>query len=200
MSYLLNRLCAALGLDRRHYNASLPSFDDLVGYPLPGQSGNLRYLQTPATIWGAEAVFFDKISRCRPEVQDKMLSIIHGRKVQGIALARLRYRWSVWVDRLPTVDLPSPEQVETLAVPRDDRLDRQTSASALWEPRGVAHQQFPSRMAASPTLPTIVRYHERLGGLQEPDRDRRLRDQTVSRWRNEQQRGGVRACGKPGGR
>ncbi len=70
------------------------SFDDLVGYPLPDQSGNLHYLQTPATIWGAEAVFFDEISRCRPEVQNKLFSIIHERKVQGIPLDRLRYRWS----------------------------------------------------------------------------------------------------------
>ncbi len=93
-SFLLNRLSAALGLEHRHYNASLLSFDDLVGYPLPDQSGNLRYLQTPATIWGAEAVFFDEISRCRPEVQNKLFSIIHERKVQGITLEHLRYRWS----------------------------------------------------------------------------------------------------------
>jgi MoxR-like ATPase len=93
-SFLLNRLATALGLEHRHYNASLLSFDDLVGYPLPDQSGTLRYIQTPATIWGAEAVFFDEISRCRPEVQNKLFSIIHERRVQGIALDRLRYRWS----------------------------------------------------------------------------------------------------------
>ena len=34
-SELLNRLAATLGLEHRHYNASLISFDDLLGYPVP---------------------------------------------------------------------------------------------------------------------------------------------------------------------
>src|SRR5688572_16431134 len=34
-SALLNRVAAALGLNHRHYNASLISFDDLLGYPVP---------------------------------------------------------------------------------------------------------------------------------------------------------------------
>ena len=34
-SELLNRLAAVLGLEHRHYNASLISFDDLLGYPVP---------------------------------------------------------------------------------------------------------------------------------------------------------------------
>ena len=46
-SYLLNRLAAALGLEHRHYNASLLNFDDLVGYPLPNGTGSLEYVQTP---------------------------------------------------------------------------------------------------------------------------------------------------------
>ena len=82
-SFLLSRLSMALGLEHRHYNASLLSFDDLVGYPLPDASGALRYVQTPASIWGAEAVVFDEISRCRPEVQNKLFSIIHERKVRS---------------------------------------------------------------------------------------------------------------------
>ena len=63
-SYLLNRLAATLGLRHRHYNASLLNFDDLVGYPLPNGSGGLDYVQTPASIWGAQSVFIDEISRC----------------------------------------------------------------------------------------------------------------------------------------
>ncbi|MEN6604324.1 MAG: AAA family ATPase [Bryobacteraceae bacterium] len=93
-SYLLNRLAAALALDHRHYNASLLSFDDLVGYPLPNGTGSLDYVQTPASIWGAQSVFIDEISRCRPEVQNKLFSIIHERRIQGMALDRLVYRWS----------------------------------------------------------------------------------------------------------
>jgi MoxR-like ATPase len=93
-SYLLNRLSSALGLDWRHYNASLLNFDDLIGYPLPDDQGQLRYMQTPSAIWGAESVFFDEISRCRPDMQNKLFPIIHERRCQGIKLERLVYRWS----------------------------------------------------------------------------------------------------------
>lgn len=94
-SMLLERLAEALGLCFRHYNASLICFDDLIGFPVPEKgSATLKYLQTPATIWDAEAVFFDEVSRCRPDVQNKLFSIIHERKVQGLPLEKLRYRWS----------------------------------------------------------------------------------------------------------
>jgi MoxR-like ATPase len=93
-SYLLNRLASSLGLQHRHYNASLLNFDDLVGYPLPNGSGGLDYIQTPASIWRAQSVFIDEISRCRPEVQNKLFSIIHERCVQGLQLHALVYRWS----------------------------------------------------------------------------------------------------------
>ena len=88
-SYLLNRIAVALGLQWRHYNASLLNFDDLVGYPLPNGNGSLQYVQTPSSIWGAEVVFFDEISRCRPDLQNKLFPIIHERRVQGIALDKL---------------------------------------------------------------------------------------------------------------
>ncbi len=93
-SYLLNRISAGLGLEWRHYNASLLNYDDLVGFPLPGKNGTLEYVQTPASIWGAEAVFIDEISRCRPDLQNKLFPIIHERRVQGILLEKLVYRWS----------------------------------------------------------------------------------------------------------
>ena len=38
-TYLLNSLSEALNLDHRHYNASLISFDDLVGFPYPDPTG-----------------------------------------------------------------------------------------------------------------------------------------------------------------
>lgn len=93
-SLLLTRVAAALGLDFRHYNASLLNFDDLVGFPLPGPDGRLEYVKTPAAVWGAGAVIFDEISRCRPEIQNKLFPIIHERKVQGLPLEGLRYRWA----------------------------------------------------------------------------------------------------------
>jgi len=93
-SYLLNRISQALDLKWRHYNASLLNYDDLVGYPLPRDNGELQYVQTPASIWGAQIAFIDEISRCRPDMQNKLFPIIHERRVQGILLDDLIYRWS----------------------------------------------------------------------------------------------------------
>ncbi|HEX9189817.1 MAG TPA: AAA family ATPase, partial [Vicinamibacteria bacterium] len=90
---LLARLAEALGLAFRHYNASILSFDDLLGYPVP-QDGRLVYLETPATIWQAEAVLFDEVSRCRPELQNKLFPLVHERVAQGVPLVRLRHRWA----------------------------------------------------------------------------------------------------------
>ncbi len=93
-SLLLNKIAEALDLNFRHYNASLLNFDDLVGFPLPSQDGTLQYVKTPAAIWGAGAVIFDEISRCRPDIQNKLFPIIHERKVQGLKLEGLQYRWA----------------------------------------------------------------------------------------------------------
>jgi MoxR-like ATPase len=93
-SLLLTRIAEALGLAFRHYNSSLLNFDDLVGFPLPNKNGSLEYVKTPAAIWGAEAVIFDEISRCRPDIQNKLFPIIHERRAQGIRLDGLRYRWA----------------------------------------------------------------------------------------------------------
>lgn len=94
-SALLERVAGALEIEHRHYNASLLSFDDLVGFPVPNAARDgLDYLRTPATLWGAQSVFLDEISRCRPETQNKLFSIVHERRVMGIALDRLRWRWA----------------------------------------------------------------------------------------------------------
>jgi MoxR-like ATPase len=89
---VLNRLAEALGLEHRHYNASLLSFDDLVGFPVP-EGGRVVYLQTPATVWEAESVLVDEVSRCRPEVQNKLFPLVHERVLQGMPLPKLRHRW-----------------------------------------------------------------------------------------------------------
>ena len=104
-SLLLTRIAEALHLPFRHYNASLLNFDDLVGFPHPGKDGTLDYIKTPASIWGAGAVIFDEISRCRPDIQNKLFPIIHEKRVQGLPLSGLRYRWSA-------MNPPSTEQDE----------------------------------------------------------------------------------------
>lgn len=94
-SELLNRLAEGLGLEHRHYNASLIAFDDLLGFPVPNATRTgLDYLPTPGNLWEAESVFLDEISRCRPENQNKLFSVIHEKRIQGLALPKLRYRWS----------------------------------------------------------------------------------------------------------
>jgi len=94
-TFLLNSLSEALGLEHRHYNASLISFDDLVGFPYPNaEHTGVRFLETPATVWGAESVLIDEISRCKPEHQNRLFSLVHERRIQGIALKKLRYRWA----------------------------------------------------------------------------------------------------------
>jgi MoxR-like ATPase len=94
-TFLLNSLSEVMGLEHRHYNASLINFDDLVGFPYPDTDGErIRYLETPATVWKAESVLLDEISRCRPEHQNRLFSLIHERRIQGITLPKLRYRWA----------------------------------------------------------------------------------------------------------
>ena len=89
---LLLRLAEALGVTLRHYNASLLQFDDLAGFPVPDDRGGIRYAAPPGAVWDAEAVFFDEIGRCRPETANKLFPIVHERRIQGIALERLRFR------------------------------------------------------------------------------------------------------------
>jgi MoxR-like ATPase len=91
---LLIRISEALGLEMRHYNASLLQFDDLAGFPIPDERGGIRYAAPPGAVWGAEAVFFDEIGRCRPEVANKLFPIVHERRIQGILLERLSFRWA----------------------------------------------------------------------------------------------------------
>lgn len=93
-TWLLLQLARALGLTFRHYNASLLNYDDLVGYPLPDAQGRLRFVETPASIWQAEVVLFDEISRCRPDMQNRLFPIIHEKRVQGLPLSRLVHRWA----------------------------------------------------------------------------------------------------------
>ena len=54
----------------------------------------LEYLSSPESIWNAEVVFIDEISRTRPELQNKLFPIVYDRRVQGRPLARLVYRWA----------------------------------------------------------------------------------------------------------
>jgi len=91
---LAERVAGALGLEFRHYNASLLNYDDLVGIPMPSAQGTLEFVSSPGSIWGAEFAFFDEISRCRPDLQNKLFPLVHERRVAGVDLPLLRHRWA----------------------------------------------------------------------------------------------------------
>jgi len=131
-SELLNRLAGALGLEHRHYNASLIAFDDLLGFPVPNAARTgLDYLPTPGNLWDAESVFLDELSRCRPEHQNKLFSVIHEKRIQGLALPKLRYRWSAMNPPL-TGDEAEGEEVYEGSLPLDPALaDRFTYVVTL---------------------------------------------------------------------
>ena len=94
-TFLLNRISEALDLKHRHYNASQISFDDLIGFPYPESNGSgVKFLPTPSTIWEAESVLVDELNRCKPEIQNKFFSIIHERRIHGILIRDLAYRWA----------------------------------------------------------------------------------------------------------
>ncbi|MBQ8036560.1 MAG: AAA family ATPase [Proteobacteria bacterium] len=94
-SFVLERLAESLNMAFRAYNASLINYDDLVGVPLPDTTRTrLEYLSSPESIWNAEVVFIDEISRTRPELQNKLFPIIHEKRVQGRDLPQLVYRWA----------------------------------------------------------------------------------------------------------
>jgi len=94
-SYFLEHLAKVLELEYRFYNASLINYDDLVGIPMPSEDRKrLEYITTPTAIWDAEVVFLDEINRTKPELQNKLFPIIHERRVQGVPLKRLRFRWA----------------------------------------------------------------------------------------------------------
>ena len=161
---LLLRLAHALGLAHRHYNASLLQFDDLAGFPIPDErTGAIRYAAPPGAIWDAEAVFLDEIGRCRPEVANKLFPIVHERRIQGVPLTHLRYRWAATNpppeaqeadrddDAYDGVEPLDPALADRfayiVALPRFDQL---ADADRLAIVRGVGE-------AASPGAPAIVR-------------------------------------------
>ena len=91
----LQRLAAQLRRPGRHPHAG-------TGRLAP------RFVSTPGSIWDAEFVFFDEISRCRADLQNKLFPIVHERRVAGIDLHKLQHRWAA-------MNPPAPASVDDLA-------------------------------------------------------------------------------------
>ncbi len=60
----------------------------------------------------------DEISRCKPEHQHRLFSLVHKRKIQGLALTKLRYRWAAM--NPCTADQSGPSSVSSEAHNRPD--------------------------------------------------------------------------------
>ena len=94
-SFILERISEALKLNYRFYNASLINYDDLVGIPIPSKDKkSLEYISNSTSIWDAEVVFIDEINRTKPELQNKLFPIIYDKRVQGMDLKKLKYRFA----------------------------------------------------------------------------------------------------------
>ncbi len=94
-SFILEKLSKSLKLNYRFYNASLINYDDLVGIPIPIENNTkLSYISNDNSIWDAEVVFIDEINRTKSELQNKLFPIIYDKRVQGINLNKLKYRWA----------------------------------------------------------------------------------------------------------
>jgi len=167
-SFLLERLAEALALEFRAYNASLISYDDLVGIPLPDETGQgLKYISTPTSIWNAEVVFVDEINRTRPDLQNKLFPIVHERRVQGVRLEKLRHRWAAM--NPPPLDDEPEDETYIGAEPLDPALaDRFPFLVVVpdWddlteqEQKTVLLDQFRGRHEFPVALPELVRRAE----------------------------------------
>ncbi len=94
-SFILERLAESLKMEFRCYNASLINYDYLVGIPVPvNNNTSLSYISNPTSIWDAEVVFIDELNRTKPELQNKLFPIIYDKRVQGINLNKLKFRWA----------------------------------------------------------------------------------------------------------
>jgi len=142
-SLLLARLAQALGLAWRHYNASLVNYDDLIGYPVPEADGTLRFVQTPASIWDAEVVFVDELSRARPDMLNRLFPIIHERVVQGMPLPKLAHRWAA-------MNPPATDQNDASDYLGSEPLDPAPSPSA--SRKDPIHPSLDLRGRADPLL------------------------------------------------
>ena len=167
-----------LKLEHRHYNASLISFDDLLGYPVPdAKRRGVTYLRTPGDLWDAECVFLDEISRCRPETQNKLFSVIHEKRVQGLALPKLRYRWAAM--NPPLTAESDPDDAYEGSLPLDpalaDRFAYVVELPALADLSPADRLALIGRGGASPeSLPDLTNLVEQtrreIAATAEPDR------------------------------
>lgn len=90
---LAERVAAALGMRFWAYDASKAMFEDVIGFPDPRtlNEGQVRYLDTPLTLWGKQFILVDELSRATAGMQNKWLEVIRSRRVMGMPLTDLKF-------------------------------------------------------------------------------------------------------------
>lgn len=69
----------------RIYDASKINFEDLIGFPNPQKmmQGEMGFIASPMTVWGADMVCFDEFNRQDPARQNNIFEIIRSRRLMG---------------------------------------------------------------------------------------------------------------------
>lgn len=87
-------LAEALGKQYRHYDATKADMVVLAGIPMPSElaKGKFEYAEHEQTIWDADSLSVDEITRAPREAQNMWLSIIEEKKLYG---KDLKYTFAV---------------------------------------------------------------------------------------------------------
>lgn len=74
------------GTEFRNYEVPILNPDDLFGYPNPASiaKGILEFVDTPLSVWGAQALLLDEINRASPFVQGKLHELVRTKKLMGM--------------------------------------------------------------------------------------------------------------------
>ena len=94
---LVRKLSEALNASYSVYNASNFNLEDVVGIPIPVETEegvHLEFVYNENSIWQAQFVLFDELSRATPDRQNRTLLILQERTVLGIKLEKLRWCWA----------------------------------------------------------------------------------------------------------
>jgi hypothetical protein len=84
-SALAKALGRALGVPVGVYDAAKSMFEDIIGFPNPGElaKGKFDPVHTTITCWDKQMVIVDEVNRADPEMQSKWLEFIRGRTIMG---------------------------------------------------------------------------------------------------------------------
>lgn len=83
---LPQKIAKALDISFAPFDLNAVSFDDILGViDIPAmQQGEMRYMQTPGTIWGKKFVTYEEINRCKPAIQGKVLEHLRSGTIGGM--------------------------------------------------------------------------------------------------------------------